>query len=370
MHKRSQALDQARRDLTRPSPPAPRPVLREAGGIAVAPPTAPAAAPSGAGARILIVDDSAENVRLLLELLEPLGAELLTAFNGREALEQVAARPPDLILLDIVMPEMSGHAVCEQLKADPHTRLIPVVILTGLHGEQEKLRAIEAGADDFLNKPFSRAELLARARALLKLKRYTDDLEHAEATLLTLAAAVESRDPHTGDHCERLARMGVRLGEQLRFPQESLQALRCGGFLHDIGKVAIPDAILLKPARLTEEEWIVMRRHPLIGEEICRQLRSLAAVLPVIRHHHERFDASGYPDGLRGEAIPLLARILQLVDIYDALRTARPYKPAFTAGDACQQLRREAAQGWLDATLLEVFFAHHDAIVEDSWPLP
>jgi putative two-component system response regulator len=163
--------------------------------------------------------------------------------------------------------------------------------------------------------------------------------------------------------------MGVRLGEQLGLPPDSLQALRRGGYLHDIGKVAIPDAILLKPARLTEEEWTVMRRHPSIGEEICRPLRSLAAVLPIVRHHHERFDGSGYPDRLRGEAIPLLARILQLVDVYDALRTARPYKPALTPADACRQLRREAGQGWLDAKLLEAFLARHDSIVEVSWPM-
>jgi putative two-component system response regulator len=366
---RSHSFERKSHPAERLDPPAPRPALRDAGAIAVVARTSPAAAPSGAGARILVVDDSAENVRLLLQLLEPLGAELLTASNGREALAQVAAFPPDLILLDIVMPELSGHLVCEQLKADPRTRLIPVVILTGLHGEQDKLRAIEAGADDFLNKPFSRAELLARARALLKLKRYTDELEHAEATLLTLASAVESRDPHTGNHCERLACMGVRLGEQLGLPPDSLQALRRGGYLHDIGKVAIPDAILLKPARLTEEEWTVMRRHPSIGEEICRPLRSLAAVLPIVRHHHERFDGSGYPDRLRGEAIPLLARILQLVDVYDALRTARPYKPALTPADACRQLRREAGQGWLDAKLLEAFLARHDSIVEVSWPM-
>jgi len=365
----SSSSGRARRDVARFGPPAPRLASFEAGDTPAVSSASPAAAPSAPGARILIVDDSPDNVRLLLAQLEPLGVDLLTASNGREALQQVSASPPDLILLDIVMPEMNGLTVCEQLKSDPRTRLIPIVILTGLHGEQEKLRAIEAGADDFLNKPFSRAELLARARALLRLKRYTDDLEHAESTLLTLASAVESRDPNTGDHCGRLARMAVRLGEQLRLPEDSLCALRRGGFLHDIGKVAIPDAILLKPARLTEEEWAVMRRHPLIGEDICCLLRSLAAVLPIIRSHHERFDGSGYPDGLRGQAIPLLARILQLVDIYDALRTVRPYKAAMAPGDACQQMRREAEQGWLDPTLLETFLAQHDSIVEGSWLL-
>jgi len=364
------SLGGLRSNAPRLEPPAPRPVLPEAGRPSAEPLAQPVAAPSLPRSRILVVDDSPENVRLLLELLRPLGAELLTASNGREALAKVAAAPPDLILLDIQMPEMSGHTVCQQLKADPRTRLIPIVILTGLYGEQEKLRAIEAGADDFLNKPFSRAELLARARALLRLKHYTDDLEDAETTLLALASAVESRDPRTGDHCERLARMAVRLGEALALPHDSLRALRRGGYLHDIGKVAIPDAILLKPAKLTDDEWVEMRRHPVIGEGICRRLRSLASVLPIVRHHHERFDGSGYPDRLRGEAIPLLARILQLVDIYDALRTVRPYKAGLTSGDACQQLRREAGQGWLDPRLLEAFLGHHDSIVLDSWPSP
>jgi putative two-component system response regulator len=209
---------------------------------------------------------------------------------------------------------------------------------------------------------------MARTRALLRLKRHTDELESAETTLLTLAQTIESRDPHTGDHCERLARMGTRLGRCLGLPESSLQALRRGGYLHDIGKVAIPDAILHKPARLTEEEWTVMRRHTVIGEGICRPLHSLALVLPIVRSHHERWDGSGYPDGLKGDAIPLLARVLQTVDIYDALRTARPYKPALTAGAALEQMQREADKGWLDPDLFSQFVGAYDEIIEGSWP--
>lgn len=330
---------------------------------------APTAVSTSAPPRVLIVDDIPDNVRLLRLLMEPLGCEIFEANNGRQALECVQARPPDLILLDVVMPEMDGLSVCAQLKNDPTTRLIPVVMITGVRGEEEKVSAIEAGADDFLNKPFSKVELLARAKALLRLKRFTDELESAEATLLTLAQAVESRDPHTGGHCERLARMGVRLGRCLGLPEASLQALRRGGYLHDIGKVAVPDAILLKPARLTEEEWVVMRRHTVVGEEICRRLRSLTLVLPIIRSHHERWDGSGYPDGLKADTIPLLARVLQMVDIYDALRTARPYKPALSASETLEQMEREAGQGWLDPHLLAEFARAHDEIVADSWPL-
>lgn len=312
--------------------------------------------------RILIVDDLPENCRLLETLLEPLGCEILTAGSGREALERIEAQPPDLILLDVVMPGMNGLAVLRRLKGDVHTRLIPVVMITALQGEQEKLRAIECGADDFLNKPFSKAELLARTKALLRLKRYTDELEVVENTLLSLGLAVESRDPFTQGHCQRLARSGQALGECLNLPEESLRALRLGGYLHDIGKVAIPDAILLKAGRLTEEEFKVMRRHTLIGEGICRPLRSLAAVLPIIRSHHERWDGSGYPDGLKGEEIPLLARVLQAVDIYDALRTQRPYKPALNPAEALRQMQQEAQAGLLDLRLLEMFVRVHDQI--------
>ncbi len=313
--------------------------------------------------RILIVDDLPENVRLLRSLLEPLGCQLLSASNGREALERVAAQLPDLILLDLVMPDLNGLAVLERLKQEPRTRLIPVVIITALHGEPDKVRAIECGADDFLNKPFSKAELLARTKALLRLKRYTDQLEDVETVLVSLGLVVESRDPYTEGHCQRLARTAVALGKELSLPEDSLQALRRGGYLHDIGKIAIPDSVFLKPGRLTAEEWCVMRRHPTIGEQICKPLRSLALVVPIIRSHHERWDGSGYPDGLKGEAIPVLARVLQLADIYDALRTLRPYKPALSCTAALEQMQREREMGLLDPNLLEVFLRHHRDIV-------
>ena len=304
---------------------------------------------------VLVVDDNAQNVELLAALMRAEGYEVVAAADGLEALAQVAASPPDLILLDIMMPKLDGYAVCRRLKEEAPTRLVPIVLLTALGAEEARIRGIEAGADDFITKPFSRAELKARVRSLLRLKAFTDELEHAEAMLLTLGRTVEAKDPYTQGHCERLAAYSVAIGRELGLPQEELTALDRGGTLHDLGKIGIPDAILLKPGGLSEAEWAIMREHPVIGERICLPLRSLQRVLPIIRHHHERWDGSGYPDGLAGEAIPLTARILQVVDIFDALRTARPYKPALSLKIACDALRDEVARGWRDPGVVEPF---------------
>ena len=304
---------------------------------------------------ILVVDDSVQNVELLTAMMQAEGYEVVAAADGLEALAQVAASPPDLILLDIMMPKLDGYAVCRRLKQEAPTRLMPIVLLTALGAEEARIRGIEAGADDFITKPFSRVELKARVRSLLKLKAFTDELEHVESMLLTLGRIVEAKDPYTQGHCERLAAYSVALGQKLGLPPEELMALDRGGTLHDLGKIGIPDAILLKPGGLSEAEWAIMREHPVIGERICLSLRSLQRVLPIIRHHHERWDGSGYPDGLAGEAIPLTARILQVVDIFDALRTARPCKPALSLQTAYDVLRDEVARGWRDPDVVLPF---------------
>ena len=304
---------------------------------------------------ILIVDDNPSNLELLEALMQAEGYAVVSAADAVEALAQVDIAPPALILLDIMMPKLDGYGVCRQLKERPETRLVPIVMITALGAEQDRIRGIEAGADDFLTKPFSHAELRSRVRSLLKLKAFTDELEHAEAMLLTLGLTVEAKDFYTKGHCDRLRSYSVALGQALGLPPEDLGALARGGFLHDVGKNGIPDAILLKPTALTESESAVMREHPVIGELICSSLRSLKPVLSIIRHHHERWDGSGYPDGLAGEAIPLTARILQVVDIFDALTTARPYKPAFSHAAAIRALRDEVAIGWRDARVVEPF---------------
>ena len=307
--------------------------------------------------RLLVVDDNPVNRQFLEDELTDEGYLVSTAEDGEDALQKVATESPDLILLDVMMPKLDGYETCRRLKSDSRTILIPVVMVTALTATHERIKGIEAGADDFLSKPYNRLELLTRVRSLLKLKRHTDELENAETVLFTLALSVEAKDPYTNDHCGRLARLSVALGEKLGLTQEQLKALHRGGILHDLGKIGIPDAILLKPGPLNDVERAVVREHPAIGERICRPLKSLRLVLPIVRHHHERWDGSGYPDGLAGEAIPVTARALQVVDVYDALTTQRPYKPAYSHDQACAIMREETTKGWWDSGMVEAFIA-------------
>src|SRR6204780_1255595 len=305
--------------------------------------------------KILIVDDETATRAALEMLLHREGFEVRDASSGEAALAECAAFRPDLILLDILMPGIDGFEVCRRIKATPETRLTPVVLITGLSETEDRIKGINAGADDFLSKPIDLNELLARTRSLLRLKQYTDELENAEAGRFSLAHSIEARDPYTHGHCERLAEMSARMGERLGVPEEQIKALRRAGVVHDIGKVAVPDSILLKPGPLTADETKVMQKHPVVGERICAPLKTFRLVLPIIRHHHEKFDGSGYPDGLVGDAIPLTARVLQLSDVYDALTTDRPYKVAFTPEVALDLMGEEAERGWWDRGLFEAF---------------
>lgn len=307
--------------------------------------------------RILVVDDKLETLLLLRELLSSRGYEVLSSNEPEEAREMVYSEKPDLVLMDVVMPGISGYDLCRELKNDPQTRLVPIVMITGLSDRDDRVRGIDAGADDFLSKPLYPEELFARVRSLLKLKEFTDELENAEAVLVALALGIEARDPYTGNHCERLAGYAVNLGRHIGLDEDNIVALKRGGYLHDLGKVSIPDEILKKGTHLTPAEWVIMKQHPVIGETICRPLRSFHDVLPIIRHHHEHWNGSGYPDGLIGKDIPLLARLLQIVDVYDALRTARPYKPALTHEEAEHTMLREAMGGLWDPELVPEFFA-------------
>ena len=307
--------------------------------------------------RILVVDDQPSVAGLMSQLLTMRGYEVITATDADQAEAEVRKQPPDLILSDVMMPGKSGYEFCRSLKENPATRLIPFVLITGLSDSSDKVRGIEAGADDFLNKPVLAEELIARVKSLLRLKEFTDELETVDSVLCTLGLSVESRDPYTEGHCERLSVRAVDLGRHLGMDEDSIIALKRGGYLHDLGKIAVPDEILKKGSDLTPAEWQIMKLHPITGENICKPLRSLRLVLPIIRHHHEHSDGSGYPDGLTAPYIPVLPRILQVVDVYDALRTARSYKPPLTHELAAQTMRDEARRGLWDAELVAEYFS-------------
>ena len=304
---------------------------------------------------ILIADDQASNRELLEELLSAEGYKVVSVSNGIEALAHLSTVPIDLVLLDVMMPQLTGFAACEKIKTNPDTYLIPVILITALSDKQDRIEGIKSGADDFLTRPVDRTELLARVRSLLKLKLRTDELERAESVLFTLARSIEGKNPYTHGHCERLSDYSARLAQHLGLAEDQITALRRAGVVHDIGKIAVPDAVLLKPAKLTADEWTLIREHPVVGERICAPLKSFRSVLPIIRHHHEKFDGSGYPDKLRGDDIPITARVLQIVDVYDALTTERPYKKAFSITDALQTMKEEVAKGWWDPHIFDEF---------------
>lgn len=305
---------------------------------------------------VLIIDDEPVNLSVLEGLLVPLGYRVETASDGSEALQKVAARAPDVILLDVMMPGIDGFEVCRRLKADTATALIPVVMVTALDAAQHKVRGLDVGADDFLSKPVDEVELVARVRSSVHRSRLQAQLHTTEAVLSTLATAVEVRDDVTGGHVRRLAENADLLSTALALDPTERVALRWAALLHDIGKIGVPDNVLNKPGPLDAEEWAIMRMHPASGEQIIGPLAGMEQVTPIVRHHHERWDGSGYPDGLAGEDIPRLARAFQLLDIFDALTSPRPYKQALDREEAMAIMRAE--QGvTLDPDLAEVFLA-------------
>jgi putative two-component system response regulator len=310
--------------------------------------------------KVLVVDDIASNRELLRGRLEDLDYDVREARDGIEALDAIAAEEPDLVLLDIDMPRLDGIAVCEQLKSHQVRRLIPIVILTASNDRDTKLRGIAAGADDYLSKPFDPKELLIRTKVLLRQRALNQRLDATEGVLFALARAVEARDRHTIHHAERVGRYAEAMGAAQGFGAEDCELLYHGGVLHDLGKIAIPDAILLKPGPLSAEEFATMRQHSVEGERICLSLRSVAYYLPIIRHHHERVDGEGYPDHLAGTDIPIGARITAIADAWDAMVSDRPYRAGLSEDEALRRLRQGAGSQW-DAGMVRVFLDLLDA---------
>ncbi len=305
-------------------------------------------------AQILLVDDSEDNLEVIGELLEPEGHQIETAADGREAVDRALAKPPDLILMDVSMPRMNGLDACRLLKDDERTRLVPIVLVTGLTARADRIEGIAAGCDDFLTKPVDPQQLILRVRNLLRTKSLVDELEQAENILVSLANAIEAKDRYTRGHSDRVATYAEALGGAAGLDRSDRRNLRRAGLLHDIGKIGVPLSYIQKPGPLTGPEYDVVKLHPGIGAEICKPLRTMAPLLPLIRGHHERLDGQGYPDGLMADKITLPLRCLTVTDIYDALTSERAYRKALEHDEALEIIRTEASLGMWDARLIDL----------------
>lgn len=305
---------------------------------------------------ILGVDDHPLNLELLGEYLEGTGCVFVTAADGEEALDAVRRWQPDLVLLDVVMPRLDGIEVCRRIKSDAANRHLPVVLVTSLGSTEDRVRGLEAGADDFLTKPVDRHELLARVVTLIRTKQVYDRLDDAEHVMAALARIVEAKDGSTEAHVERVARTARALGQAAGLPEDDLDLVYFGGVVHDVGKVGVPDAVLLKAGPLSAGETVLMRRHVTLGLEIAQRLRSAAEVIPIVKHHHERYDGTGYPDGLSGAGIPRAAVIVSICDAYDAMTSDRPYRAAMSPLSAIAELRRGAGTQW-DPAMVALFLS-------------
>ncbi|HKF42387.1 MAG TPA: HD domain-containing phosphohydrolase [Thermoanaerobaculia bacterium] len=320
--------------------------------------------PAGFGT-VLVVDDDEQIRGLIVRLLLPMGHRILQAGSAEEAHEMLEAGP-DLVLLDMQLPGKSGHELLAEIRSNPRTRLVPVIMITGAATHERKLKAIEAGVTDFLAKPFSPEELAARARALLELKFVTDALEDAEQVIISLARTIDARDRYTYGHSARVSLYAGLLGERIGLEERALAAVRRGGLFHDFGKIAVRDAVLLKPARLTDSEYSEIKRHPREGRDLLQNMKTLAPAMAVVYHHHERMDGSGYPDGLAGEAIPIAARVTTIADVFDALTTARVYRGALSREESLDIMRAEVRKGWWDGRILDEFLGVLETLPEDD----
>lgn len=305
--------------------------------------------------KILIVDDNLTNIELICMHLKPFKYNIAKAFDGEQALEMVKSEKPDLILLDLMMPKLSGYEVCERLKNNAKTAFIPIIIVTALRELDDKIKAIECGADDFLIKPFNKIELTTRIKSLLRVKQLYEELDHSESMVFALAEALEAKDVYTRGHSERVAKYSVILAKELGMSNQEIEEIRKGSLLHDIGKIGVKDSVLNKIEKLTPEEMAHIRTHPERGYEICKELKSFKNLLPIIRWHHERMDGKGHPDGLMGDQIPMGARICSITDAFDAMTSNRPYRKGITPLQAANIFERETGTGQWDATILKAF---------------
>ncbi|MCU7906571.1 MAG: response regulator [Candidatus Thiodiazotropha sp. (ex Epidulcina cf. delphinae)] len=305
--------------------------------------------------RVLVVDDDELYLSLQMEILREMPCQVTAADSGSKALRLIEQGGYDLVLLDKRLPDLDGDEVCLRIRRDLNNHLLPIIMVTG-DGTSESLRhSLAMGANDFVKKPYDPLELMSRAGAALEKKHLFDQLDNAASVLFTLAKMVEARDPTTGEHCNRLVHTCQVIGREAGLSSGELEALRKGAILHDIGKIGIPDTILLKSGELTAAEWMTMQSHAGVGADLCTQLNSVRDAVPIVRHHHERWDGSGYPDGLSGRQTPLIARVFQYADIYDALRHDRAYSRAQTVSEIIGIIESELEKGWRDPEIGEIF---------------
>ncbi|HUP62223.1 MAG TPA: HD domain-containing phosphohydrolase [Thermoanaerobaculia bacterium] len=307
-------------------------------------------------ARVLCVDDNKLNRELIASIVADEGMNIVLAENGREAIEILDRESADVVLLDLVMPVQDGASTLKELRADPRHEFLPVIVLTSHRNSQMRQEAIVAGADDFINYPLNRLELVTRIHSLLRISEYHSDLEQTQNVICALALALEAKDRYTRGHSQRVGDLARKFALHVGLHADDAERIRIAGLLHDIGKIAVPENLLNKQGPLTREEFMRVIDHPVIGEEMVRPLTTLTSVLKLIRHHHERYDGRGYPDGLRGDNIPHEVRLLSIVDAYDALTSHRAYRPApLTHEAAIATLRRESAGGKWDPAMVEQF---------------
>ena len=309
---------------------------------------------------ILVADDDPATRALLVSILGRDGYRLVQAQDGEEALAETYAHQPDLVVTDIQMPRINGIELTRRLRADLAMATLPVILVSGLHETADKVAGLDAGATDFVTKPFDRAELRARVRAALRTRAAFRRLESVQSILAALANAVEAKDPATQHHCGRMAALALRLGRCAGLGMEVLEAVGYGAVLHDVGKIGVPEHVLLKPGPLDEEDWAHMRQHPGIGATIVEPLQLGKLVAPIVRSHHERWDGGGYPDHLRGHEIPFGARIVAVVDAYDAITQERPYRKARSSDEARGEITAGAGTQF-DPELARTFIDSLDA---------
>lgn len=305
---------------------------------------------------ILVVDDIEDHLELMEAILMKEGYRVQTTINVHEAIHLTENQPPDLAILDVMMPVMNGYELCKKLKSISSKKFFPVILVTSLNQLEDKVTGLEIGADDFFSKPFNSIELTTKIRSLIKLKKLQDELENSEDIILTLAVAIETKDLYTKGHSERVGNLSAEFAGFIGLPEREIVTIKKGGILHDIGKIGLNESILHKKTPLSMDEIEIIRKHPTIGIKIVKPLNSLRQTLPIIKYHHERWDGKGFPDKLKGEEIPFAARIVNIVDTFDAMASLRPYRTdLFTKADVIKIMQSERLSGQWDPNLLGKF---------------